>query len=155
MGCNYLSLPEIPASGIKVWYLHRLLARYVKLMVAHALGMPGTFFPPPTSKETIRSCTCVTHVLWCMSGSLILRWRSKRSRHSESMRNPQFCESGKRPIEYELCHCTCTCSSTIKYKVIYRHVMTAKLNIIVSNLFLYYIFPNMFDIYFIFLSLLL
>ena len=28
------------------------LTRYVKLRVAHAPGMPGTFFPPPTSKET-------------------------------------------------------------------------------------------------------
>ena len=28
------------------------LTRYVKLWVAHAPGMPGTFSPPPTSKET-------------------------------------------------------------------------------------------------------
>ena len=27
------------------------------------------------------------------------RWRGKRSRHSRRMRNPQFCVSGKRPIE--------------------------------------------------------
>ena len=31
---------------------HEPLTRYVKLRVAHAPGMPGTFFPPPTSKET-------------------------------------------------------------------------------------------------------
>ena len=31
---------------------HGPLARYVKLWVAHATGMPGTFSPPPTSKET-------------------------------------------------------------------------------------------------------
>ena len=29
-----------------------LLTRYVKLRVVHAPGMPGTFSPPPTSKET-------------------------------------------------------------------------------------------------------
>ena len=29
------------------------LARYVKLRIAHALGMPGTFSPPPTSKEAV------------------------------------------------------------------------------------------------------
>ena len=29
------------------------LARYIKLRVAHAPGMPGTFSPPPTSKETV------------------------------------------------------------------------------------------------------
>ena len=28
------------------------LARYAKLRVVHAPGMPGTFSPPPTSKET-------------------------------------------------------------------------------------------------------
>ena len=40
--------------------------------------------------------TCVTHVRWCMSGSLIRRWREKCSRHSRRMRNPQFCVSGNR-----------------------------------------------------------
>ena len=42
----------------------------------HAPGMPGTFFLPPTSGKPLVSdpgmhCgTCVTHVPWCMSGSL-------------------------------------------------------------------------------------
>ena len=31
---------------------HGPLARYVKLRAAHAPGMPGTFIPLPTSKET-------------------------------------------------------------------------------------------------------
>ena len=31
---------------------HGPLTRYVKFRVAHASGMPGTFYPPPTSKET-------------------------------------------------------------------------------------------------------
>ena len=49
------------------------------------------------------TCTCVTHVPWCMPGSLTSsflrsRWRGKRSRHSRRMRNPHFCVSGKRPI---------------------------------------------------------
>ena len=30
------------------------LTRYVKLGFAHAPGMPETFLPPPTSKETAR-----------------------------------------------------------------------------------------------------
>ena len=53
------------------------LTRYVKLRVAHAPGMPGTFSPPPISKETaivsdpsMHNGTCVTHVPWCMSGWL-------------------------------------------------------------------------------------
>ena len=46
---------------------------------------------------------CVTHVPWCMPGSLnngfrLSRWRGRRSRHSWRMRNLQFCVSGKRPI---------------------------------------------------------
>ena len=60
--------------------VHGPLTRYVKLCVAHAPGMPGTFSPPPTSKEGeplvsdpgVDHGTCVTHVLWCMSGSLTL-----------------------------------------------------------------------------------
>ena len=54
---------------------HGPLTRYIKLRVAHAPGMPGTFPPPPTEKETtsdpgMHHGTCVTHVPWCMSGSL-------------------------------------------------------------------------------------
>ena len=30
------------------------LARYAKLLVSHAPGMPRTFSPPPTTKETVR-----------------------------------------------------------------------------------------------------
>ena len=47
------------------------LARYVKLRVAHASRMPETFFPPPrVSYPDMRHGTCVTHMPWCMSGSL-------------------------------------------------------------------------------------
>ena len=50
---------------------------------------------------------CVTHVPWCISGSLTCgflwnRWQGKRSRHSRRMHNPQFCVSGKRPIAKDL-----------------------------------------------------
>ena len=31
---------------------HGPLVRYVKLRAEHAPGMTGTFYPPPTSKET-------------------------------------------------------------------------------------------------------
>ena len=54
---------------------HGPLTRYVKLRVAHAPGMPGTFSPPPTSRDTawlaILACiTARTYVPWCMTGSL-------------------------------------------------------------------------------------
>ena len=62
-------------------------------------------YPPPPrfSDPDMHHGTCVTHVPWCMSGSLTSsflwnRWRGKRSRHSRRMRNPQFCVSGKRPM---------------------------------------------------------
>ena len=83
---------------------HGPLARYVKLWVAHAPGMLGTFSPPPRVSDPDRHHgTCVTHAPWCVPGSLISgflwsRWRGKRSRHSRHMRNPQFCVSSKRPM---------------------------------------------------------
>ena len=46
--------------------------------------------------------TCVTHVPWCMSGSLTRRWREKRSRHSRRMRKTKFYESVKRPMRLEV-----------------------------------------------------
>ena len=88
-----------------------LLARYVKLMVAHAPGMPGTFFPPPRIRDPdMHHGTCVTHVPWCMPGSLTSgclwsRWRENRSRYSRRMRNPQFYVSGKRPHVVARCCC--------------------------------------------------
>ena len=48
--------------------------------------------------------TCVTHVSWCMPGSLTSgflwsRWRRKRSRYFRRMRNTPFCVSGKRLMQ--------------------------------------------------------
>ena len=52
-------------------FMHVPLARYVNLRVAHAPGMPGTFFPPPrVSNPDMHHDTCVTHVPWCRPGSL-------------------------------------------------------------------------------------
>ena len=94
------------------WYprfrvAHGPLARYVNLWVVHAPGMPGTFLPPPPVRNPdMHHGTCMTHVPWCMSGSLtssfLWSWRrGKRSRHSRRMRNTQFYVSGKRPIDVE------------------------------------------------------
>ena len=42
-----------------------------KIAGAHAPGMPGTFSPPRwVSDLDMHHGTCVTHVPWCMSGSL-------------------------------------------------------------------------------------
>ena len=78
-----------------------------KIASAHAPGMPGTFSPPPrVSDPDMHHGTCVTHVPWCMPGSLTSgflwsRWRGKTFRHSRRMRNLQFYVSGKRPMAYK------------------------------------------------------
>ena len=83
---------------------HGPLVGYVKLWVAHAPGMPGTFSPPPRiSAPDMHHGTCVTHVPWWMPGSLtngaLWSWRrEKRFRHFRRMRNPQFYVSGKGSI---------------------------------------------------------
>ena len=63
---------------------------------------PGTFSPPPwVSDPDMHHGTCVTHVPWCMPGSLTSgllwsQWRGKRSRYSR--RNSQFYVSGKKSM---------------------------------------------------------
>ena len=86
---------------------HGPLVRYVKLRVAHAPRMPGTF-PRHRGLAIPTFITArVTHVPWYMPGSLTRgflwsRWRRKRSRHSRCMRNPHFCVCGKRPIHMDV-----------------------------------------------------
>ena len=81
-----------------------LLPDTKKIAGAHAPGMLGTFSPSPqVSDPDMHHGTCVTHVPWCMPGSLTSgflwnRQRGKRSRHSRRMRNLQFYVSGKRPM---------------------------------------------------------
>ena len=80
-----------------------------KIAVCACAENAETFSPPPrVSDPDMHHGTCVTHVPWCMSGSLTSgflcgRWREKRSRHSRRMRNPQFYVSGKRPMGLHLC----------------------------------------------------
>ena len=52
-----------------------------KIAGAHAQGMPGTFFPSPqVSDPDMHHGTCVTHVPWCMPGSLTsgFLWHRRR-----------------------------------------------------------------------------
>ena len=79
------------------------LTRNVKIAGAHAPEMPGCFSQPPrVSNLDMHHGTCVTHVPWCMPGSLTSgfpcsRQRGKRSRHFRRMDNPLFYVSGTRP----------------------------------------------------------
>ena len=106
------------------------LARYVKLRVAHAPGMPGTFFPPPrVSDPDMPHGTCVTHVPWFMPGSLTSGflwhpWRGKRSRHSRRMRNPWYIVSGKRPMGHILFVLSLVCiQSLVSLRYVWYHVI--------------------------------
>ena len=91
------------------------LARYVKLRVAHAPGIPGTFSPPPqVNNPDMHHVTCPTYVPWCMPGSLTSgflksSWQRKRSRYSMRMRNSQFYISGKSPMDCRCCACWHSC----------------------------------------------
>ena len=54
-----------------------------KFVDAHAPGMPGTFSPSPqVSDPDMHHGTCVTHVPWCMSGSLTsgFLWNRRRGK---------------------------------------------------------------------------
>ena len=53
------------------WRRNGPLARYFKLRVAHAPGMPGTFSPPPrVSDPDMHHDMCITHMPRCMPESL-------------------------------------------------------------------------------------
>ena len=82
-------------------------------------GMPGTFSPPPwVSDPDMHHGTCMAHVPWCLPGSLTSsflwsRWREKRSRCSQGMRNPQFYVPDKRPIHH--IHYHLLAADTVQY----------------------------------------
>ena len=96
------------------------------MWVAHAPGMPGTFPQPPrVSYPDMHYGTCVTHVPWCMPGSLTSgflwsRWWGKRSRHSRRMCNPQIYVSSKRPMaEKKLINL----NIAFNFRMIYRQII--------------------------------
>ena len=76
---------------------HGPLARYAKLWVAHAPDNAGNVSPPlRVSDLDMHQGTCVTHVPWCMPGSLTsgFLWSRWRGKHSRRMRNTQLYVSG-------------------------------------------------------------
>ena len=78
--------------------MHGPLTGYVKLRVAHATGMTGTFSPPPTSKESAskRSRNASGHVRYVRAVMHV--GIANRSRHSRRMRYSKFGVSDKRSI---------------------------------------------------------
>ena len=80
----------------------------IRIVGCACAGNAGNVFPPPlVSDPDMHQGTCVTHVPWCMPGSLTSdflwsRWRGKCSRHSRRMRNWQVYVYGKRPTVNEV-----------------------------------------------------
>ena len=79
------------------------LTRYVKLRAARAPGMPGTFSPHRLQRKPLVSDpgmqgTCVTHVPWCIWGSLISSGGENVPSIPGACAILNFCVSGKRPI---------------------------------------------------------
>ena len=78
------------------------------MRVAHVPEMPGTFIPPLwVSYPDLHLGTCVTHLPWCIPGSLTIdflwgRWWRKRSRHPRRLRNPQFKYLTRSPCHNEI-----------------------------------------------------
>ena len=80
--------------------------RHVNVNILHTseYALPGTCPPPPgLSGPDMHQSMRVTHVRWCMPGSLTSgflwsQWRRKGSQHSRRMRNPQYDVFGKMPM---------------------------------------------------------
>ena len=65
------------------WALWWASCQIHKIAGAHAPGMPGTFSPSPqVSDPDMHHGTCVTHVPWCMPGSLTssFLWNRRRGK---------------------------------------------------------------------------
>ena len=76
---------SIPALASMSSRICRAWASYQihKIAGAHAPGMPGTFSPSPqVSDPGMHHGTCVTHVPWCMPGSLTngFFWNRRRGK---------------------------------------------------------------------------
>ena len=71
---------------VSYWHIHEIpwaSCQIRKIAGAHALGMPGTFSPSPqVSDPDMHHGTCVTHVPWCMPGSLTssFLWNRRRGK---------------------------------------------------------------------------
>ena len=84
--------------------LHGPLTRYVKLQVAHAPGMPGTFSPTADFKwnRWLAIPACITARAWrtcrdaCRDRSPAVTGKTFPAFPAHA--HPQFCVSGKRPM---------------------------------------------------------
>ena len=82
MRAHYIVMPQMGScmlGGFTAWASCQIR----KIAGAHAPGMPGTFSPSPqVSDPDMHHGTCVTHVPWCMPGSLTssFLWNRRRGK---------------------------------------------------------------------------
>ena len=102
--CGGLVLVHLAPTSISMAVSQGSLTRHVKLRIAHARECRERFprhrlqKKPLVSDPSMHHGTCITHMPWCMSGSLARAVAWKRSRHSRRMRSPQLYESSKIPM---------------------------------------------------------
>ena len=99
-----------------------------KIPGAHAPGMPRRFSQlPQVSDPDMHHGTCVTHVPWCMSGSLTsgFLWNRRRGKTFPAFpahaQPAIFYVSGKRPMIWsaELSEWTCVCRTVWFVELVY------------------------------------
>ena len=87
------------------WFVQWASCQISKIAGVHAPGMPGTFSPSPqVSDPDMHHGTCVTHVPWCMSGSLTSGFFWNRRRGKTFPAFPAHAQPAILRIWYEA-HC--------------------------------------------------
>ena len=101
--CSMLDVPVSMMSSESIGPTPWASCQIGKIVGCACAGNARDVFPANAVSRFRHASRHVTHVPWCMPGSLTSGflwswWRRKRSRHSRRMRNPQFYVSGKRPV---------------------------------------------------------
>ena len=114
------------------------LTRYVKLWVAHAPGMPGTFSPPPTSKD-ITFSACITARAEMHVGIANPRWRENVPGIPGACTTRKFTHLVRDPWTHHPRICNHASSSIVKQHhlllfVRNRYLMQSRLVITRSNI---------------------
>ena len=107
--CQFVQIQCVNSARRHIIYIylvaeHGPLTRYVKLQVAHAPGMPGTFSPAADFKgnRQLAIPACITARAWrtCRDAcqDRLPAATGKMFQAFPAHAHPQFCVSGKRPI---------------------------------------------------------
>ena len=116
IGILYVSfIKQHPINDCVLYYIaivHGPLTRYVKLQVAHAPGMPGTFSYAAdfNGNRYLATPACITARAWrtCRDAcrDRLHAVTGKTFPAFPAHAHPQFCVSGKRPMQFSIrTHC--------------------------------------------------